>query len=110
MLTIFRRWPNWSFPAPFDGDEGYVWVPTQVTADPTSHLAVSIFPWYHAGWCEREDLHREPRFRIVCGAAVKAAGTHHTVGSAFSHYAFPIRDACSRSYARGGVGDPDHSK
>jgi hypothetical protein len=39
--------PNWGFPAPYKGDEGYVWVPTLVTADPTNHLAVAMFPWYH---------------------------------------------------------------
>jgi hypothetical protein len=38
---------SWVFPPPYNDDEEYEWFPVQVTADPTNHLAVAIFPWYH---------------------------------------------------------------
>ena len=41
---LFR---SWAFPLPYDDDIEYEWFPLQVTADPTNHLAVAIFPWYH---------------------------------------------------------------
>jgi hypothetical protein len=37
---------HWGFPAPYEGDDGWEWIPQAVTADPTNHLAVAIFPWY----------------------------------------------------------------
>jgi hypothetical protein len=42
--------PNWGFPGPYSlgGGDDYlwVWIPLQVTADPTNHLAVAMYPWY----------------------------------------------------------------
>ena len=43
---------NWGFPPPYDydvpqGDENlWVWIPLQVTADSTNHLAVAMYAWY----------------------------------------------------------------
>jgi 6-phosphogluconolactonase (cycloisomerase 2 family) len=42
---------DWGFPPPFSLDEGEVdylwkWIPLQVTADATNHLAVAMYPWY----------------------------------------------------------------
>ncbi len=37
---------SWPFPAPYGGMDLYQWIPIQVTADPTNHLAVAMYPWY----------------------------------------------------------------
>jgi hypothetical protein len=55
---------NWGFPPPYDydvpqGDENlWVWIPLQVTADATNHLAVAMYPWYDPpkGSIERPQL------------------------------------------------------
>ena len=43
---------GWRFPLPYDYDllreseNLWEWIPLQVTADPTNHLAVAMYPWY----------------------------------------------------------------
>jgi hypothetical protein len=53
---------NWGFPPPFSlgGGDDYLWewIPLQVTADATNHLAVAMYPWYDPpkGSIERPQL------------------------------------------------------
>jgi 6-phosphogluconolactonase (cycloisomerase 2 family) len=43
----FRDFEQWPFPAPPPADDpGYIWFPLQVTADPSNHLAVAMYPWF----------------------------------------------------------------
>lgn len=54
--STFRRESNgtldylnfyWNFPAPPPADDpGYIWFPLQVTADPTNHLAIAMYPYF----------------------------------------------------------------
>jgi hypothetical protein len=44
--TLLYRNFEWPFPAPYGGFDLYRWIPVQVTADPTNHLAVAMYPWY----------------------------------------------------------------
>jgi hypothetical protein len=53
---------NWGFPPPYSlgGGDDYLWewIPLQVTADATNHLAVAMYPWYDPpkGSIERPQL------------------------------------------------------
>jgi hypothetical protein len=44
--TLGYRDFEWNLPPPFGGFDLYQWVPLQVTADATNHLAVAMYPWY----------------------------------------------------------------
>ena len=53
---------NWGLPPSSTDDQGddflWAWIPLQVTADSTNHLAVAMFPWYDPpkGSIERPQL------------------------------------------------------
>ena len=52
FLNFYSGYPsaNWGFPLPYDYDQEaedlWEWIPLQVTADSTNHLAVAMYPWY----------------------------------------------------------------
>jgi hypothetical protein len=42
----YRNNFNFTVPPPFEGDDGWDWIPLAVTADPTNHLAAALYPWF----------------------------------------------------------------